>query len=189
MNQDRRWKIAAWAFALALATFWFGVVMAAQFFPDAPYDWMYRVVSELASRKHNPEGGRWFSVALGFSMLALWPAASFLRDTVGDRRWPILALRAGILFGVLVGIERLTFVRFSSFVKDGHEALAVGTFAGLYTGMLGLYDSASAAAGPVRCSWPRRWPRSSSRRSSSTSTSATSAGSITAGARWASRRG
>ncbi len=51
----------------------------------------------------------------------------------------ILALRAGILFGVAVGIERLAFVRFSSFVKDGHEALAVGAFAGLYTGLLGLY--------------------------------------------------
>ena len=100
---------------------------------------MYTVVSELASRKHNPEGGRWFSIALGLSMLALWPVASYLRDTVGDRRWPILALRAGILFGVAVGIERLTFVRFSSFVNNGHEALAVGTFAGLYTGLLGLY--------------------------------------------------
>ncbi len=113
--------------------------MAARLFPDAPYDWMYRVVSELASRKFNPQGGRWFSGALGLSMLALWPVASWLRDTAGDRRWPILALRAGILFGVAVGIERLTFVRFSSWVHNGHEALAVGTFAGLYTGVLGLY--------------------------------------------------
>jgi hypothetical protein len=134
-----RWGISAWAFALALVTFWAGVVMAAQFFPDAPFDWMYRVVSELASRKHNPQGGQWFSGALGLSMLALWPAASQLRDTVGDRRWPVIALRAGILFGMAVGVERLAFVRFSSLVNNGHEALAVGAFAGLYTGMLGLY--------------------------------------------------
>ena len=139
MRQGIRWKTAAWAFVLAVATFWVGVEMAARHFPSQPYDWMYRVVSELASRKHNPEGGRWFSTALGLSMLALWPVVSQLRDTIGERRWPILALRAGILFGVAVGVERLTFVRFSSLVHNGHEALAVGTFAGLYTGMLGLY--------------------------------------------------
>ncbi len=133
------WRIAAWAFALSLATFAVGVEMAARLFPDAPYDWMYRVVSELASRKHNPEGGRWFSIALGVSMLALWPVVSYLRQTVGDRRWPILALRIGILFGVAVGVERLMFVRFSSLVNNGHEALAVSAFAGLYTGLLGLY--------------------------------------------------
>ncbi len=139
MSQDLRWKFAAWAFALALVTFWVGVAMAARRFPNSPYDWMYTVVSQLASRKNNPEGGRWFSIALGLSMLALWPVASYLRDTTGDRRWPILALRAGILFGVAVGVERLTFLRFSSWVHNGHEALAVGAFAGLYTGLLGLY--------------------------------------------------
>jgi hypothetical protein len=134
-----RWTVAAFAFALGALIFWAGVVMAAQRFPEQPYDWMYRVVSELASRKHNPLGGEWFSSALGLSMLALWPVATALRDTVGDRRWPILALRAGILFGVAVGIERFTFVRFSHWVNNGHEALAVGAFAGLYTGLLGLY--------------------------------------------------
>lgn len=138
-RQDLRWTIAASAFALALATFWVGVVMAARHFPDPPFDWMYRVVSELASRKHNPPGGHWFSIALGLSMLALWPVVSCLRETVGERRWPIVALRAGVLFGVAVGIERLVFVRLSSIVDNGHEALAVGAFAGLYTGMLGLY--------------------------------------------------
>jgi hypothetical protein len=139
LRQQTTWTIAACAFALALATFAVGAVMAAQFFPDPPFDWVYRVVSELASRKHNPEGGRWFSIALGLSMLALWPVVSHLRDTGSDRRWPIIALRAGILFGLAVGVERLTFVRLSSLVDNGHEALAVGAFAGLYTGLLGLY--------------------------------------------------
>jgi hypothetical protein len=139
MTSDRQWKVAACAFALAVVTFWFGVVMAAHYFPTQPYDWMYRVVSELASRKHNPVGGHWFSIALGLSMLALWPVSTCLRDSVGDRRWPITALRAGILFGVAVGVERLVFVRFSSLVNNGHEAFAVITFAGLYTGLLGLY--------------------------------------------------
>ena len=139
MTRDRQWRVAVWAFGLAAATFWFGVVMAAHYFPSQPYDWMYRVVSQLASRKHNPLGGHWFSIALGLSMLALWPAVSCLRETAGNRRWPIIALRAGLLFGVAVGIERLVFVRFSSLVNNGHEALAVGAFAGLYTGLLGLY--------------------------------------------------
>ena len=139
MKQDSQWKIAAWSYALAVTTFWAGVGMAMRLFPKGPYDWMYTVVSTLASRKYNPVGGRWFSIALGLSMLALWPVASYLRRTVGNRRWPILALRAGILFGVAVGVERLTFIRLSSLVHNGHEALAVGTFAGLYTGLLGLY--------------------------------------------------
>ena len=139
MKQDSQWKIAAWSYALAVTTFWAGVGMAMRLFPTGPYDWMYTVVSTLASRKYNPVGGRWFSIALGLSMLALWPVASYLRRTVGHRRWPILALRAGILFGVAVGVERLTFVRLSSLVHNAHEALAVGTFAGLYAGLLGLY--------------------------------------------------
>lgn len=136
---DRGWKVAVGAHALACATFWIGVIVAARRFPDAPYDWVYTVVSELASRKYNPVGGRWFSAALGLSMLALWPVVSFLRGTAGARRWPILALRAGVLFGMAVGIERLTIERFSHFVHNGHEALAVGAFAGLYAGVLGLY--------------------------------------------------
>ena len=134
-----KFETAAWAYAFAVTTFWVGVIMAARHFPHPPYDWMYTVVSTLASRKHNPEGGRWFSIALGISMLALWPVVSYLRGTVGDRRWPILALRAGVLFGVAVGIERLVFMRLSSLLHNGHEGLAVGTFAGLYTGLFGLY--------------------------------------------------
>ncbi len=139
MLRDRRRKVAAWSFVLALSMFWTGVAMAAHQFPDAPFDWMYRVVSELASRKHNPPGGHWFSIALGLSMIGLWPVASYLAGAADERRWPIFALRAGILFGVAVGLERLTFVRFSSIVDNGHEALAVCAFAGLYVGMLGLY--------------------------------------------------
>jgi hypothetical protein len=139
---------AAWAYALACATFWVGAAEAAKHFPHAPFDWMYVVVSELASRKHNPDGGRWFSGALGLSMLALWPAVTFLRTTAGERRWPVFALRAGTLFGIAVGIERLTIERFSHWVHNGHEALAVGAFAGLYVGVLGLYGQR------LRRGWP-----------------------------------
>ena len=71
-----KFETAAWAYAFAVTTFWVGVIMAARLFPHPPYDWMYTVVSTLASKKHNPEGGRWFSIALGISMLALWPVVS-----------------------------------------------------------------------------------------------------------------
>ena len=100
MRQETQWKFAAWAFALALVTFWVGVVMAARLFPDPPFDWMYRVVSGSppASTTRRADAGS--RVPLGLSMLALWPVVSCLRETVGERRWPIIALRAGILFGV-----------------------------------------------------------------------------------------
>jgi hypothetical protein len=75
-----------------------------------------------------------------FPCLAPGPWLRICGGTVGDRRWPILALRAGILFGVAVGVERLTFVRLSSRSShNGAQALAVGTRFGLYTGLLGLY--------------------------------------------------
>jgi hypothetical protein len=148
-----RWKIAALALALAIATFATGVGMAALKYPEQPYDWSYVVVSALASRKHNPEGGRWFSAALGLSMLALWPVVTYLRDAAATetaaasatgtptraRRWPIAALRAGVLCGVAVGVERLAFVHFSELLHKAHELLAVGAFVGMYAGVLGLY--------------------------------------------------
>ncbi len=138
-----RWGTAALAFALAFATFATGVAIAVRLFPEQPYDWSYVVVSALASHKHNPEGGRWFSAALGLSMLALWPVVTYLRDASGAqtraRRWPIAALRAGVLCGVAVGVERLVFAHFSDLVHKAHELLAVGVFVGLYAGVLGLY--------------------------------------------------
>ena len=54
MTSDRQWKVAACAFVLAVAAFWFGVVMAAHYFPTQPYDWMYRVVAGINLTPERP---------------------------------------------------------------------------------------------------------------------------------------
>jgi hypothetical protein len=137
MRRVRR-TTALVAFAVAFSLFAAGVAVAAWKYPEQPYDWVYVVMSALASRKHNPEGGRWFSVALALSMLALWPAVTYLRAAFAGR-WPITALRIAILCGLAVGVERILFVHISDLVDKSHELLALGLFVGLYAGVLGLY--------------------------------------------------
>jgi hypothetical protein len=135
-----RFRTAALGLAAALALFAAGVALAALEYPEQPYDWPYVVVSALASLKRNPDGGRWFSAALGLSMLALWPVVSYLRDArPPGSRWPIIALHFGMGCGVAMSVELLTFVHLSDLVHKGHELLAIGVFAGLYAGVLGLY--------------------------------------------------
>jgi hypothetical protein len=133
-----RWRTATLAYGISIATFAAGVAISAALYPEQPYDWMYVVMSALASRKHNPEGGRWFAVALGMSMLLLWPAVSYLRDAFRGR-WPIAALRVAILCGIAMGVEWLFFRHLSDVLRKGHELLALGVFIGLYLGVLGLY--------------------------------------------------
>jgi hypothetical protein len=146
---SRTWRIASLAYVAALATFATGVGISSLKYPDQPYDWQYVVMSDLASRKHNPEGGRWFGAMIGLSMLALWPVVTQLRDTAAAlpaagasawaRGWPIVALRAAILCGVAIGLERVVFTHLSDVVPKAHELLALLLFVGLYAGVLGLY--------------------------------------------------
>lgn len=138
MKGARPFIVAALAYLLALATFAAGVAVSAALYPEQPYDWAYVVMSALASRKHNPEGGRWFAIALGLSMLALWPVVGCLRDRFRSRT-PIMALRVALLCGIAMGIEWLAFRHLSDLVHKAHEALALGVFIGLYAGVLGLY--------------------------------------------------
>jgi energy-converting hydrogenase Eha subunit A len=140
-GQRARWGIAAFEYALALTMFAVGVVVSTREFPAQPYDWMYVVMSALASRKHNPAGGQWFAMGLGISMLMLWPVVSYLRDAAaaGARRWPIVALRLAILSGIAMGVEWIVFDHLSDLVHKAHELLAIGVFFGLYAGVLGLY--------------------------------------------------
>jgi hypothetical protein len=133
-------RTALLAFASALTAFVLGVALAAARYPDQPYDWVYVVISELASRKHNPAGGSWFAFALGLSMLALWPVARYLAQAaVPAPRWPFLALRLAIFCGVAMALERLLFEHASHVIYKSHELLALGLFAGMYAGVLGLY--------------------------------------------------
>ncbi len=118
-----------------------GSVLAARRFPGG-FDIAYTVMSALASRKHNPEGGMWFSGALAVAMILLWPVASCLGapEPGGTRpRIPIVALRTGLICGALLGTERFFIFHLSDLVYKAHELIAVLTFLGLYVGIVGLY--------------------------------------------------
>jgi hypothetical protein len=117
-----------------------GVGIAAASYPGG-YDWAYTVISRLASRRHNPAGGVWLSGLLLAGMALLWPAVRRLgsRDGVGaGRGWALLALRLGVVAGVLLGLEGLFAVDLARVGRKAHEALAIVALLGFYTGVLGL---------------------------------------------------
>ncbi|HWA26538.1 MAG TPA: hypothetical protein VG734_12830 [Lacunisphaera sp.] len=114
-----------------------GMSFAAARYPGG-FDWVYTVISALASRKHNPAGAAWFAGALAVAMASLWPVVTaFMRD--GLPRWVAGSLRAGVVCGTLVGVERLGFQHFSSMVRKGHELIALAAFLSFYVGIIGVY--------------------------------------------------
>jgi hypothetical protein len=126
-------------FATSVSTVGVAVVLAAARFPGG-FDWVYTVMSALASRKHNPDGGVWFAAGLALSQAMLWPVLHWIRGGVptGDRLGRIGSrlLFSGVVFGVLVGLERLAFHSLSQHVRKAHEVLALLCFLHLYTGVL-----------------------------------------------------
>lgn len=114
--------------------------MAVRGFPGE-FDWMYTVLSHLASPRRNPEGGRWLSGAFMVAVILLWPVVSHLgRCGPGNRRGRMaatLSLRAGLVGGLLLGLEGVSGVRYSDHVYKLHEAIAMLAFVGLYGGVLG----------------------------------------------------
>ncbi|RME69958.1 MAG: hypothetical protein D6781_07400 [Verrucomicrobia bacterium] len=135
---DRRARLA-WLAATALVTT--GLAVAAARFPGG-FDWRYDVVSALASRKYNPEGGPWFAVALALALACLWPVttrlAAHLREG-GRHLWPAIALRLGLIGGILVGIERAVFFHLSSRIHQAHEIVAFVAFVFLFAGQIGAF--------------------------------------------------
>lgn len=135
----RRRALAATATSIALLVV--GGTLAAARFPGG-FDWAYTVMSALASRKHNPDGAAFFSVGLALSLVALWPAVRWVEDcaipATRTSRFGVRALRVGIVFGVLVGLDRLVFHHLSDLVRKGHEILAIVSFVGLYAGVVAL---------------------------------------------------
>ncbi len=131
----------AWiGYGVALAVFAAGVALAVAVYPGG-FDWQYTVISRLASRKHNPDGSLWFSIGLAVSMLLLWPVFERIRPRGRDAwsRSATLALRAGLVFAALVGVERALFLHLSAIVDKSHEALALLAFLSLYVGLLAVY--------------------------------------------------
>lgn len=133
---------ALMAYSLSVATILAGMVLASRRFPGG-LDWVYTVMSALASRKHNPQGAAYFAAGISVALALLWPAASWVgrRDDAsrGLARFGLLALRTGIVLGVLVGVERLVFHHFSQILRKGHEALSLLAFLSLYAGVLSLH--------------------------------------------------
>ena len=136
------WRRAVASYLLATVVLGGGLGLAAARYPGS-FDWVYTVISALASRKHNPAGAAWFAGALAVAMACLWPAAGvIIRDearTGGFPRGLAVALRAGVVCGSLVDIERLAFFHLSDVVRKGHEAIAFVAFLSFYLGVVGTY--------------------------------------------------
>ena len=131
----------AW-YAASLAVMTTGTAVAALYYP-AGFDWVYTVASALASQKHNPDGSAWLAGGLGLAMVLLWPYVNSLRSAwpgaeSATARFAVSALRAGLICGALLGLEKLLIRDLSNWVYKAHEILALLTFVGLYTGVLTL---------------------------------------------------
>jgi hypothetical protein len=139
MAFSERHRALAW-YGAAVYAVTTGVAVAMARYPGG-FDWMYTVISRLASRNHNPDGGAWLSGGLLVGMLLLWPAASGLREPGGPPglRTAVAALRVGLIGGVLLAIEGLFAIDLSRIARKGHEILALVTLLALYGGILGLY--------------------------------------------------
>ncbi len=135
-------RAALFWFGAAVLVLAFGVGMAIRQFPGE-FDWMYTVISHLASTTRNPDGGRWASGALFFAVLLLWPATHFLARTTGRAdilpRAAVAALRIGLICCAALALEGLLELDYSRHLRKGHEIVALFAFLGCYGGVLGMY--------------------------------------------------
>jgi hypothetical protein len=141
------------AHLLASLCFAGGAWLAAQRYPDG-FDWVYMVISALASHKHNPEGGLWFAGAVAAGMTLLWPVTRWLKRALPPGRAVNIgvgALQLGLVLGMLTGLERALFLHLSDLFPKSHEMLALASFTALYVGMwiLGI--------GGLRRGWYAPW--------------------------------
>ncbi|WP_455220885.1 hypothetical protein [Kaarinaea lacus] len=135
-------KPSFWWFLVSILVLGCGLFLAARQYPGG-FDWVYTVVSALASQKHNPEGSIWFAGSFGLSMALLWPYVTFLKKNLCPFLPPkaeiaISVLRIGLVCGMLLGLERLLIHDLSAWVYKAHELLGLLAFMGFYLGLLGL---------------------------------------------------
>lgn len=127
------------AFIGAALSLFAGYCLAARHYPGG-FDWQYMVMSALASQRRNPDGASWFGGALALGMLLLWPVVQQMGRAVCEplETLALRAIKVGLLFGILTGIERAFFDDYSSRFDKGHELLAAIASAGLYLGLIAL---------------------------------------------------
>lgn len=130
----------AWrCYGLSVLVIVAGALLASGSYPGG-FDWAYQVMSALASRKHNPEGGAWFAGGLALGMALLLPLAYRLfKDVPKGARgesWGARLVLFGIVCGIGVGVERLLFHHLSDLIGKAHEALALLAFLSLFPGLL-----------------------------------------------------
>lgn len=137
-----RSKRALGWFLLSALALCFGFILAARHYPGG-FDWVYTVISALASQKRNPQGSAWFAAGFGLSMALLWPYVSSLKKNLctflpASAEIAIAILRLGLICGVILGVERLVIHDLSAWVYKAHELLGLFAFLGFYFGLLGL---------------------------------------------------
>ena len=120
-----------------------GVVLAAHHFPGG-FDWVYTVISRLASHRRNPEGAIWLAGSGLVAVCLLWPVVAHLERKLSQGGVPrprlsLAALRMGLVAAGLLGIEGMLDLRFSAVLYKAHEGLAILAFLGFYGGVLGLH--------------------------------------------------
>jgi len=135
-------KTSFWWYLASITILSLGVVVSALQFPGG-FDWFYIVASALASRRDNPAGYIWYASAFGLSMALLLPYTTALVKNFGNTnsaasRFAIVALRTGLVCGILLGIEGLIVPDLSRWIPKGHEILGISSFLGLYMGILVL---------------------------------------------------
>jgi hypothetical protein len=133
---------ATWWYLASIFVLVLGTGLSANRYPGG-FDWIYNVASALGSRQDNPDGFAWYAGALGLSMLLMWPYVSAVERKLGSpahaaTRIAIRALKTGLFFGVVLGMERMFFADLSSVVTKGHEVIAIFTFFGLQLGLFML---------------------------------------------------
>jgi len=127
-------------YPLAIASLAIGSWLGARAFPT-PYDWQYQVMTELASSRDNPIGHRPFCLGLAIACLLMIPSAGYIRQrlrihapytaTIGA-----VAMIAGLLGVVGVGVERLVIFDLNDSVPLGHQLLTIFGIGGLFWGFI-----------------------------------------------------
>ena len=128
-------------YLVSLLIFFSGTFIAGTYYPGG-FDWVYTVASALASEKHNPTGSKWFAGALSIAVVLLWLYITAVKEKLAllltPSQFALVMLRAGLIFGILLGLEKLLIRDLSNWVYKAHEILALLMFTGLYLGVLGL---------------------------------------------------